>query len=62
MPRELVRNENRWNEVQIDSPQGEHVTDSGPQITTPSKYFQTLVKRHKTASPKEQTPERWLKY
>jgi hypothetical protein len=51
MPRELVRNENRWNEAQIDSPQEGDVTDSSPQVTTPSKYFQTLVKKHKTKSP-----------
>jgi hypothetical protein len=62
MPRELVRNANRWNEAQIDSPQGRDVTDSSPQITTPSKYFQTLVERHNTKSPRGQTPRGWLKY
>jgi hypothetical protein len=65
MPRDLVRNENRWKEAQIDSPQGRDFVDSGPQVASPSKYFQTLVKRHKDAranSETEQTSKRWLNY
>jgi hypothetical protein len=62
MPRDLVRNENRWKEAQMDSLQGRDVTDNSPQITSPSRYFQTLVKRHKAASPLEQTPKRLFKY
>lgn len=62
MPRDLVRNEERWKQAQIHSSPGEDIAQSSSQITSPSKYFQTLVKRHKDASKLEQTQKRWLNY
>ena len=65
MPRDIVRNEDRWKEVQIDSGSGEDVPDSSSssaRIGSPSKYFQTLVKRHKDTAKQEKTSKRWLNY
>ena len=65
MPRDIVRNEDRWKEAQIDSGSGEDVPDSSsssPRIGSPLKYFQTLVKRHKDTEKQEKTPKRWLNY
>ena len=51
-------------EVQIDSGSGEDVPDSSssPQIGSPLKYFQTLVKRHKDTEKQEKASKRWLNY
>ena len=66
MPRDIVRNEDRWKEVQIDSGSGEDVPDSsrssGTRIGSPLKYFQTLVKRHKDTEKQEKASKHWLNY
>ena len=54
----LVRNENRWREAQIDSSTDKDIADGSP--TSSSKYFETLLQRHK--STPEQTQKRWLNY
>ena len=64
MPKDLVRNEGRWKEAQMDSsfPEERILLDS-PQASPSSKYFQTLLKRHdEKANKPKQTEERWLKY
>ena len=64
MPKDLVRNEGRWKEAQMDSspPEERSLLDS-PQASPSSKYFQTLLKIHdEKASKPKQTQERWLKY
>ncbi len=61
MPKDLVRNQERWN--QLDSTSGEEqIIYSSPQHKIPSEYFRTLVKRHKEASGPKETQKRWLKY
>ncbi len=61
MPKDLVRNQERWN--QLDSTSGEEeIIYSSPQHKSPSEYFRTLVKRHKEASGPKETQKRWLKY
>ena len=61
MPKDLVRNQERWN--QLDSTSGEEeIIYSSPQHKNPSEYFRTLVKRHKEASGPKETQKRWLKY
>ena len=64
MPKDLVRNEGRWKEAQMDSSFSEEgsLLDS-PRASPSSKYFQTLLNRHdEKASKPKQTQERWLKY
>ena len=46
MPRALVENEDRRKHVEVDSSPGKDVTDGSPQVQSPSKYFQTPMKRH----------------
>ena len=61
MPKDLVRNEKRWKEAQMDSSFSEEGSLLGSSPS--SKYFQTLLKRHdEKASKPKQTQERWLKY
>ena len=60
MPRDFVRNENRWREAQIDSSTDKDIADGSP--TSSSKYFETLLQRHKVKSTPEQTQKRWLNY
>ena len=64
MPKDLVRNEKRWKETQMNSSFSEEGSLLGsPQASPSSKYFQTLLKRHdEKASKPKQTQERWLKY
>ena len=65
MPRDIVRNEHRWKEAQIDSGSWEDVPDSSsssPRIGSPLKYFQTLVKRQKDTEKQEKTSKRCLNY
>ena len=61
MPRDIVRNEDRWKQVEVDSSPGKDVTDGSPEVQSPSKYFQTLMKRHEE---QKQSPSqrRWLNY
>ena len=56
MPKDLVRNEERWKEAEMTS-----VRDEGgsAQPDTPSNYFRTLVQRHETRTPKRNP---WLDY
>ena len=56
MPKDLVRNEERWKEAEMD-----RVHDEGgsAQPTTPSNYFRTLVQRHEARTPKRNP---WLDY
>ena len=61
MPRDVVRNEDRWKEVQIDNGSGEDVPDSSSsstRICSPLKYFQTLVKRHRDMRKQEKASKR----
>ena len=64
MPKDLVRNEERWKESRMGRSfsEGGSPLDS-PGASTSSMYFQKLLKRRdeKTSKPK-QTQERWLKY
>ena len=64
MPKDLVRNEKRWKETQMNSSFSEEGSLLGsPRASPSSKYFQTLLKRHdEKASKPKQTQERWLKY
>ena len=65
MPKDLVRNEKRWKEAQMDSSSfsEEQSLLGSPRASPSSKYFQTLLKRHdEKASKPKQTQERWLKY
>ena len=64
MPKDLVRNEKRWKETQMNSSFSEEESLLGsPRASPSSKYFQTLLKRHdEKASKPKQTQERWLKY
>ena len=58
MPKDLVRNQERWN--QLDSTSGEEeIIYSSPQHKSP---LRVLVKRHKEASGPKETQKRWLKY
>ena len=61
MPRDLVRNEDRWKQVEVDSSPGKDIADGSPQVQSPSRYFQTLMKRHEE---RKQSPSqrRWLNY
>ena len=56
MPKDFVRNEERWKEAWMDSSFSEEwsLLDS-PQASPLSKYFQTLLKRHdeKASKPKQ---------
>ena len=58
MPKDLVRNEERWKQAETGS-----VRDEGgsAQPDTPSKYFRTLVQRHESRTPK-QNKNPWLDY
>ena len=64
MPKDLVRDEERWKESRMDRSFSEEgsLLDS-PGASTSSMYFQNLLKRRdeKTSKPK-QIQERWLKY
>ncbi len=61
MPKDLVRNQERW--IQLDSTSGEEeALYSSPRRQSPSKYFRTLVTRHKEASGPKETQKGWLKY
>ena len=46
MPKDLVRNEERWKQSEIDNSHGEEVEDESSQSATPSKYFRSLVQRN----------------
>ena len=59
MPKDLVRNEERWKQSEIDNSHGEEVEDESSQSATPSKYFRSLVQRHEAKKP---TQTSWLKY
>ena len=59
MPKDLVRNEERWKQSEIDNAHGEEVEDESSQSATPSKYFRSLVQRHEAKKP---TQTSWLKY
>ena len=64
MPKDLVRNEERWKESRMDRSFSEEgsLLDS-PGASTSSLYFQNLLKRRdEKASKPKQTQERWLKY
>ena len=56
MPKDLVTNEGRWKEAQMDSSFSEErsLLDS-PQASPSSKYFQTLLKRHDEKSKQAKT-------
>ena len=56
MPKDLVRNEERWKEAEMDSGRDE---GGSAKPTTPSRYFRTLVQRHEAKTPKK-IP--WLGY
>ena len=60
MPRDLVRNEDRWKQAQIAA--AEDARSSSPQVTSPSKYFQTIVKRNKDKGKAKETQKQWLQY
>ena len=55
MPKDLVRNEERWKEARMDSSFSEEGSLlNSPQASPSSSYFQTLLKRHgeKPSKPK----------
>jgi hypothetical protein len=54
MPKDLVRNEERWKKIDA-SPD-----PFSPQRASPSQYFQDLLKRHE--GERKQTEKRWLNY
>ena len=58
MRKDLVRNEERWKQSEIDNSHGE-VVDESSQSATPLKYFRSLVERHEAKKP---TQTSWLKY
>ena len=70
MPKDLVRNEERWKQVdsspgredpstkQVDSSPGREDHNTA-QVASPSNYFQTLQKRHEE---RKQTQKRWTNY
>ena len=70
MPKDLVRNDERWKQSLIDSPidresdYSSHKTSSKYSITpdrlAPSMYFQSIVKRHHDLGTI--TPKRWFRY
>ena len=60
MPRDLVRNEDRWKQAQITAV--EDARSSRPQVASPSKYFQTIVKRNKDKGKAKETQKQWLQY
>ena len=64
MPKDLVRNEKRWKEAQMDSSFSKEGSLLGSPCASPSSnYFQTLLKGHdEKASKLKQTQECWLKY
>ncbi len=62
MPKDLVRNQERWNQLDSTSGEEEPLYSSPAQRESPSKYFRTLVKRHEEASRPKQTLKRWIKY
>ena len=56
MPKDLVRNEERWKEARMDSSFSEEGSLlNSPQASPSSSYFQTLLKRHgeKSSKPKQ---------
>ena len=55
MPKELVRNQERWTQV-IGTPDAEHFNT--PQSTTASTSFSTPVKKSEGVS----TSKRWMNY
>ena len=56
MPKDLVRNEKRWKEAQMDSSFSEEGSLLGSPWALPlSKYFQTLLKRHDEKSKQAKT-------
>lgn len=58
MPKDLVRNEQRWKQVD-NSSGGEDVSYRTPQRTTPpSSYFQTLLRKHQGP----QAQKSWISY
>ena len=56
MPKDLVRNEERWNQAQMGSARDE---GGSAQPTIPSKYFRTIVQRHEAKTPNKAP---WLNY
>ena len=54
MPKDLVRNEERWKEMDT-SPD-----PFSPQRANPSQYFQKLLRRHDGEG--KQTQKRWHNY
>jgi len=58
VPKDLVRNEERWKQAEMDSARFE---GGSAQPTTPSKYFRALVQRHEERTPK-QTKNPWRDY
>lgn len=63
MPTDLVRNEERWKQAQMDSSVNEEeVPQSRSQGSTPSRYFQTLLDRHQEANTPKPTEKSCLDY
>jgi hypothetical protein len=66
VPKDLVRNDERWKQVYMSSLSDEEDDRYGsPKRTAPSKYFRTLLKRKNEGTgeaSKKQAEKRWLKY